>query len=241
VVGINTWIASSTGGNLGLGFAIPINTARRVVDDFISRGKVVYGWLGINVGDPSEEVAENMGVDRVDGAFVYSVFRGSPADRGGIIPGDFIINIDGDAMEDTSQLLRTVAALEPGDRVRFELIRQGEPLNLTVRIAERDEDEKIEARARSVWPGLSVMPITREIREQLNLSRGAGDLVIRNVSSGSPADIAGFQAGDIIKSVNGRDVGDVMAFYGALNDAKAKEIVFNIHREGERIVLGLVR
>ena len=144
-------------------------------------------------------------------------------------------------MADTNELLRTVAELNPGDRVRFQLIRYGNDINLTVRIAARDEDEEIEARARSVWPGLAITPITDEIRDQLKLGRGTGDLVIRSVSPGSPADVAGFKAGDIVKSVNGDDVSTALEFYRTLNETKADEVVFNLYREGTRFVLGLIR
>ena len=202
---------------------------------------MVYGWLGINVGNPSKEVAGEMRVQDKEGAFVYSVFRNSPADRAGIKPGDYITVIDGNSMADTNELLRTVAELKPGDRVRFRVVRYGDDQNLTVRIAARDEDEEIEGRARSVWPGLAITPITDEIRDQLKLGRGTGDLVIRSISPGSPAEIAGFKAGDIVKSINGDDVSTSLDFYRALNETKADEIVFNLYREGTRFVLGLVR
>jgi Do/DeqQ family serine protease len=240
VIGINTWIASRSGGNIGLGFAIPINSAARVIDEFITKGKVEYGWLGINVGPPSDALAEDLGIDGKDGAFVYSVYRDSPAERGGLKPGDYVTVIDGEPIDNTQELLRIVGNMSPGYRASFQVVRYGRPESLTIRIAARDEDSAIESRASKLFPGLSVTPITPEIREQLDLSRGMGDLVVVNVSEGSPAGVAGFRPGDIVKSINGADVRNGREFYQAINEPKGKELVFNLYREGTRIVLGLV-
>jgi Do/DeqQ family serine protease len=241
VIGINSWIASPSGGNVGLGFAIPINSAKKVVDDFINKGRVEYGWLGINVGDIPDEMADDLKVKGREGGFVYSVFQDSPADKAGILPGDFVTSIDGEQIRNTNHLLRVVGGLPPGRRVRFDLIRYSRPMTITVTIAAREDDQKIEARQRAVWPGLSVMRITDRIRDQLRLSRGVGDLVVSNVSDGSPAGIAGFRPGDIVRAVNNQDVRNVMDFYRALNETRGREVNFQIYREGTRITLGLVR
>ncbi len=219
VIGINSWIASPSGGNVGLGFAIPINSAKKVVDDFINKGRVEYGWLGINVGDIPDEMADDLKVKGREGGFVYSVFQDSPAPKAGILPGDFVISIDGEAIRNTNHLLRVVGGLAPGKRVRFDLIRYSRPVTITVTIVARDDDQKIEARQKAVWPGVSVMRITDRIRDQLRLSRGVGDLVVSNVADGSPAAIAGFRPGDIVRSVNNEDVRNVMDFYRALNES----------------------
>jgi Do/DeqQ family serine protease len=240
VIGINTWIASRTGGNIGLGFAIPINAAARVIDEFITKGKVEYGWLGINVGPVSDAMEADLDLAGRSGAFVYSVYRDSPADRGGVLPGDYVTVIDGEPIDDTQELLRIVGNLAPGHRAAFRVVRYGRTENLTIRIAVRDEDSAIETRASKLFPGLSVTPITSEIREQLDLSRGMGDLVVVNVSEGSPAGVAGFRPGDIVKSINGDDVRNLEGFYRTINEKKRGELVFNLYREGTRIVLGLV-
>jgi len=241
VIGINSWIASPSGGNVGLGFAIPINAAKKVVDDFISKGRVEYGWLGINVGDISDDAADDLKVKGRQGGFVYSVFEDSPAQKGGILPGDFVTTIEGEAIRNTNHLLRVVGGLAPGKRVRFDLIRYGRPTTINVTIAARDEEQKIEARQKSVWPGLSVTRITDRIRDQLKLNRGMGELVVSNVADGSPAAIAGFRPGDIVKAVNNEDLKSVMDFYRVLNETRGKEASFQIFREGTRVTLGLTR
>jgi serine protease Do len=99
VVRINTWIAAPSGGNIGLGFAIPINNAKKDIDDFISKGKVEYGWLGVQIGDVQSQdsfpgLASDMKTAGERGAFVLDVFLGSPADRGGVLPGDYVTKVD---------------------------------------------------------------------------------------------------------------------------------------------------
>jgi len=241
VIGMNTWIASPSGGSVGLGFAIPINSAKKVVEDFISKGRVDYGWLGINVGDIPDEMADDLGVKGKQGGFVFSVFDESPAQKGGILPGDFVTRIDGEDIRSTNHLLRVVGGLTPGKRVRFDAVRYGRPVTINVTIVARDDEQKIEARQKAVWPGLSVLRITDRIRDQLKLGRGTGELVISAVSEGSPAAIAGFRPGDIVRAVNNSDVKNVIDFYRALNESRGREVTFQIYREGTRVVLGLVR
>ena len=212
-----------------------------MVDDFINKGRVEYGWLGINVGDIPDEMADDLKVKGRQGGFVYSVFADSPAQKGGILPGDFVTNIDAEAIRNTNHLLRVVGGLAPGKRVRFDVIRYGKPVTVTVTIAARDDEQKIEARQKAVWPGVSVMRITDRIRDQLKLNRGMGDLVVSNVADGSPAAIAGFRPGDIVKAINNDDVRNVVDFYRALNETRGKEVSFQIYREGTRISLGLSR
>jgi Do/DeqQ family serine protease len=116
VVGINSWIASTSGGNIGLGFAIPINNAKRSIDDFITKGRSEYGWIGINMGGLQPQAAEDLRLGEARGAFVYGVFKGSPAEKAGLQPGDLITRVDGVALKDSSDLLLTIGNLTPGRR-----------------------------------------------------------------------------------------------------------------------------
>jgi serine protease Do len=241
VVGINTWIASPSGGNIGLGFAIPINNAKRVIDDFITSGKVEYGWLGITVGDASPQVAEDLGIDDYSGGFVYGVFEKSPADKAGLLPGDFITNIDGINISDSNHVLRIVGNLAPGENVNFRIVRGGVIKNLTVTIKARDDEKVIAQRADRIWPGLSVAAITEDIRDQLELPARVGKVIIGMVDEGSKADIAGLQSGDIIQVINDEKIDNVSDFYNAINDTSKRKLVFEIYRQGTEIIVGLVR
>ena len=237
VIGINTWIASQTGGNVGLGFAIPVNNATKAIDDFIRTGKVEYGWLGVNISDPSYEFMKEMDLEGREGAFVYDVFRKSPADKAGILPGDLITHVNGKALDDSNDLINIVADLPAGRFSTFTIVRQGENLTLNVKTAIRDDD--VESASSGIWPGFVAVHITDEIRERLDLDKRKGDLVIANVREGSPAAIAGLKPGDIIREMNGNKVRDVQEFYTELNDEKKRNLELTIYRQGEEFGIKL--
>ena len=241
VIGINTWIASPSGGSVGLGFAIPINNAKKTIDDFITKGKVEYGWLGITVGNMPSEVAEDLKVKGKAGALVYGVFNDSPAAKAGVLPGDYITHIGGEAIRDSNHLLSIVGNLPPGKSVRFDLIRDSKPKGPTVKIEARAEEKEIAKQRKKIWPGISVVKVTERLRKQLNLSRSAGEVIVGVVRKGSPSDIVGFRSGDIVKKINGRNVRDVAEFYRLLNDRSKRQLMFTIFREGNEILIGLVR
>ena len=241
VVGINTWIASPSGGNIGLGFAIPVNNAKKVISDFINKGKVEYGWLGITVGDLQSQVADDFGLENSEGAFVYGVFRGSPAQKGGLEPGDYITAIDGERIRDSGHLLGVVGNLRPGRTVRFDLLRTGEKAAISVTIEERADEKEINESRAKIWPGLSVVRISEAIRKQLSLPRSAGQVIVGMVDRGSPSESAGFKPGDIINKLNGKTIQSVRDFYRILNDDSGKEILFSVFRSGNEISIGLAR
>ncbi|UCF99421.1 MAG: Do family serine endopeptidase [Spirochaetaceae bacterium] len=240
VVGINSWIASPSGGNVGLGFAIPINNAKKAIDDFITKGKIEYGWLGVSMGSVSTESLKDLKLQNSRGAFVYGVFKGSPADKAGVLPGDFITEVNGEALRDTSELLLRVGNLEPGKKADLSIIRYGQSLRLTVKIAARESEQNLAARSGKLWPGFSVVPLTEDIRTQLSLNKSSGRLVIGAVEQGGFADIAGLKTGDIVRKVNGQEVSTVLDFYKAFNSTKSREILFAIKRQDTELVIGLV-
>jgi serine protease Do len=240
VIGVNTWIASEFGGNIGLGFAIPINNAKEAIDDFISKGKVEYGWLGItiNVRDLPVATVEDLHLGDVDGSFVLGIYQGSPAEASGIQPGDYITKIDGDVIEDSNHLIRVVAGLAPGQVSTFELLRMGSKETLRVRIAERN-DEEIAKRPERIWPGLQVVKLTDEIRERLRISDDMGDVVVAGIDPGSVADVAGLRAGDIINKINRKSVKSIADFYEILNDERTRKLDFQLYRQGQTINIDL--
>jgi Do/DeqQ family serine protease len=239
IVGINTWIASPSGGNVGLGFTIPINNAKGAIEDFITKGKVDYGWLGVNIGEVTPEMKRDLKLGDAGGAFVYNVYRKSPADKGGVLPGDFITAINGQTIEDSTQLMFTVGNLPLEKNAGFDLIRGGERMSLTVTISRRIDEDELLKQSKHLWPGMSAAPLTADIQKQLNLSRRAGDLVIAKVDKDGPADVAGLRPGDILVSVNGKKVNDLLGFYKAVN--AGGEITFRIYRQGNELIIGLVK
>ncbi|MCL2093444.1 MAG: Do family serine endopeptidase [Treponema sp.] len=229
VIGINTWIASPTGGgNVGLGFAIPINNVKRVLDDIISTGNVRDGWLGVQLMDLDRDLMAALGLTGLRGASASQVFLGGPAYRGGIRPGDYIVAVDGIEIRNTNHLIQTVGNIRPGDSAVFQVIREGETLDFTVRIDIRTDD--VAADSARLWPGLIVFPLTEQIRNSLELDRNAQGLYVSQVLAGSPAAIIGLQRGDRITSLNGILVNDLPGFYRALREETSRELWFGFIR-----------
>jgi len=137
LVGINTAIYSRSGGSLGIGFAIPVSTAKDVMQQIIATGSVTRGWIGVEVQEITREIAESFGLSDLDGALVAGVQRGSPADAGGIKPGDVLLAVDGQSVSNPQVMLDLIARQKPGETVPFSLRRQKAPLEATVRIGKR--------------------------------------------------------------------------------------------------------
>jgi len=240
VIGINTWIASNTGGSIGLGFSIPINNAVRVIDDLISKGTVRYGWLGVLLSAAPKSTLGELGIEDNRGAFVGHVFNDGPAAKGGIKPGDFVTSIDGKSIASIDQLVRIVGDLPVGSKTDFKVIRSGKPLDLKVTIDERKETSA--ADYSQLWPGLEVVSVDADVIKNRKLPAGVKGIYVTSVIAKSPAATLGIKNGDIIQEMNEKPVKDVADFYLSLNDAKVKSIRFTILREGQTLTtLALVR
>jgi Do/DeqQ family serine protease len=200
IVGINTWIASPNGASVGLGFAIPINSAKKPIEDFITHGAVRYGWFGAEVTGLSADEAKDLGLPSAQGSFISSIFKDSPDDKAGILPGDFVIQINGQDIKDARTLVQIVGDLPVGESVDFQILRQGQKVTKTVTIQERVKESEI-SQLRT-WPGLSVTEITPEIRDQLTIDKEVQGLVVAQVDAHSTAAIAGIKPQDVVTKVN---------------------------------------
>jgi Do/DeqQ family serine protease len=238
VVGINTWIASPNGASVGLGFAIPINSTKKAIADFISQGSVKYGWLGASVADVTKDLAADLKLPNTKGSYIPHVFRGSPADKSGILPGDFVTAINGKPIEDTNRLVQTVGDLPAGQSAEFSLIRNGQVIKKSVLIEVRAKETDL--KALKLWPGFVVTPVTQEIRDQLDLAPSLEGLIVARVEDKSTADIAGLKVSDVLKAVNGKAVKTVGDFYRALND-QGGETKLTFVREGVELSIGITR
>jgi Do/DeqQ family serine protease len=229
VIGINTWIASNVGGgSVGLGFSIPINNAKRTIDELISAGTVSDGWLGVSLIDPDREMLDGLGLANARGAMAAQVFLGSPADTGGIRAGDFITHVDGNEVRGSNQLTQMVGNLRPGDQARITVLRGGTAVTLTVRIEVRTTE--VAADSRRLWPGLLVVALTDEMRTRLNLDATARGLYVAQVVPDTPAAIVGLQRDDRITAVNGVAVTDLASFYRVLRENTGTELWFSFYR-----------
>ena len=137
LVGINTAIYSRSGGSLGIGFAIPVSTAKNVMEQIIQNGSVTRGWIGVEAQEITPELAESFGLTNAKGALIAGVQRGSPADAGGIKPGDILIAVNGKAVKDPQVMLDLIASQTPGDTIPFQLRRQKTLFDTTIRIGKR--------------------------------------------------------------------------------------------------------
>lgn len=241
VVGINTWIASNSGGSIGLGFSIPINTAKDAISDFIESGEVAYGWLGITVGTLNDDAKADLGYEGLDGGFVYNVVTGSPADIAGIMPGDLITQIGEVDVEGSDDLTVTVGSLSPGDVRSFEVSRLGEEaFAVDVKIGRRNQT-KIDSGAFDSWPGFSVVALTDAMRENAGIPNDAGSLFIASIDGQSEARETEFRRGDIISAINGEEIFDLHEFYTKLNSNSQKRIEFSIWRRGNTSTIEINR
>ncbi len=231
VIGINTFIASNSGGNIGLGFAIPINNARQAIDDFIETGMVQYAWLGVNMGDVNDNLSDEMDLDGRDGAFIFNVYGDSPAMNAGIHPGDLIIRVGGKSIKNSDDLSSAVASLSPGQTVSVGLFRDGRTMNISLTLAVRTIET--DGMKTTIWPGFSAVPITSELREQMRIPRNAGDVLIGGVVQDSAAAALGLRSGDVIKSINRRNVKDLQHFYELVNSEDRLEL--KIVRQGHEL------
>ncbi|MCX7918384.1 MAG: DegQ family serine endoprotease [bacterium] len=226
VIGINA--AIKTGGiaqNAGIGFAIPINLAKKVMGDLIESGKVVRGWLGVqlNPEEIDEKMAKALGLKEKKGALIANVLEG-PAKEAGIEPGDVIIEINGVPVNSNTELRNLVAQAKVGEKVPVKLIRDGKEKIVIVKIAERTEDVELASKDAATKWGLTVQTFTKELAQQLNLSFEEG-LVVTEVKSKSLADEAGFQKNDIIIKINNKPVKEIKEFNDISKEIKPGDSV----------------
>ena len=234
VIGINTWIASSTGGgSMGLGFASTINSAKRTIDEFISKGSISYGWLGVQLQESSREIQEQLGVGGRQGALISMLFLGSPAEKGGIHPGDFIFQLNGVQVRSVQDLQMKVGDLRPGEQAKFRVVRDKAERDVTVRIEERNNETA--ADNSRLWPGVMVLPLNDDIRSEFKIEKGQNGLLVATVVDKSPAAVVGLSRTDLITAVNGDTVRDLASFYKSLREKTAKELWFDVRRDGAAI------
>jgi serine protease Do len=238
VIGINTAIASPSGGSIGIGFAIPINMARQVMDSLISKGKVVRGYLGLLPQDIDENLAKALNLKGVQGVLVGDVTPHGPADVGGIKRGDVILSFDGKKVESATQLRMMIAEAAPRTTAKVSLLRQGKTVDVSVILAERPktpqerapEEGQPEGQTEEKL-GLSLQDLTPDIAAQLGYDKEKGAL-IADVASGSPAEDAGLVRGDLIKEVNRAPVNSVREFERAIKGFKAGDVIALLVRRG---------
>jgi serine protease Do len=241
VVGINSAIFSQSGGNIGIGFAIPINLVEHVVDQLSEHGEVVRGWLGVVIQDVTPELAHSFSLERAEGALVSEAMPDGPAARAGIERGDVIVEYDGTKIDRTRGLPSLVADTPVGRKVEVVVLRDGKKETFELKVGEMPAEASAESGGRNSgdW-GLAVQEITPELAERLGLASTQGVLVSA-VAPGSPAVDAGIRAGDVILQVDRKSVHGTSDYEKALAGAKGKSLLLLLQREGHSLFVPLQR
>jgi serine protease Do len=242
VVGINTAIFSRGGGNIGIGFAIPIDLAKEIVPQLKDKGRVTRGWLGVMIQKVTPDIAESLGLDESKGALVADVVKDGPAEAAGLKQGDVIVEFDGKPVTDSAELPLLVARTPVGKAVPLTIIRDKKRDTVSVTIAElKDEEEVAQGPGgTSEDLGLAVQTLTAELAENLGLERGLKGVVVTQVDPSGPAGEAGLRRGDVILEVNRTPVKDTNAYTKALKAAgKGKSILFLVRRGDNTIFLAV--
>ncbi|MGD9201656.1 MAG: Do family serine endopeptidase [Chitinispirillia bacterium] len=245
LIGINTMIYTRSGGYMGIGFAIPINMAKNIMEQLIYKGEVSRGWLGVGIGDIDQNMKEALGLDSRNGVLINDVFKGQPAQKAGIKVGDVITSINGLKTNNANALKNTVASITPGEKVPVEIIRDGKKITLHVKLINRDEkeisrmssgptekggSEEKEETDVSKKLGFAVGSITDELREQLQLKSGVKGVIVTSVDQSSKAARKGLQQNDIIKKIKIKNnnivvVDNVKSFKKATGSIKTDDSV----------------
>jgi serine protease Do len=239
VIGINTAIFSRTGGNMGIGFAIPINLVKEVLPQLRGKGKVTRGFLGVLIQKVTPEIAESLGMDKSNGALVANVTKDGPADKAGVKVGDVIIEFDGKEVKDSSDLPIIVARTPVDRRARMKVLRDKKEITLTVSVGELKDEEVVASAPEKGELGLTVQRLTPQMAESLGLDKSEG-VVVSAVEPGSTADEAGIRRGDVIVEVDRKPVRNLDEYKKAVAAIrKGRGILFLVRRGDSTLFLAL--
>lgn len=247
VIGVNTAIASGTGGFVGYGFAIPINLARKVMDDIVTHGRVRRGFLGINLRNVDASLADAFGLDGPRGVLIANVFSDTPADAAGLKDEDIILSIDGKPVNRPNQVQSLIARKHPDENVALEIRRKNRTITLPVKLGEKPAQIADVASTRTQagqteLQGLRVSNITPEIAERWDLKDGIDGILVTEVARGSRASRTRFQRGDIIFKIRQgnleRDVRTVGDFEASMRKLeKGRNAAFFVRRGTQNLFL----
>ncbi len=232
VVGVNTAIATRSGGYQGVGFAIPANMANVIMADLISEGRVIRGWLGVVIRDLDRDLAQSLGLERVEGALVNEVVADSPAGEAGLEGGDVILKFNGQVIHNVDNLRNRVAMTRPGTEAEVEVSRNGKIRTFVVKLRELPEDVELlaggtpeaEKEIEEVF-GMTLQPLTEDLAVSLGTTYRTGGLVVETVTRGGTAEEKGLQAGDIIREVARKKISSVSEFQKHVEEMESGDTV----------------
>jgi serine protease Do len=245
LIGINTAIlARGVPGNVGVGFAVPIEMARSAMEQILDHGKVIRGFLGVSIQEVTPAIAEAFDLEEAHGALVGGVTEDTPASRAGIRKGDVILELDGRAVEDPRDLQLRIVREQPGTTVNLTVSRDGSERQIRVKLAELPSEDSIAA---GVGEGalenedIAVKDLNPEIARQLDLPQGTTGIVVDGVKPGSDWSQAGIRRGDVIQEVNRQPVQTVNEFRRALRKSDKRSVLLLVNRGGRTIFVVVER
>jgi len=242
VIGINTAIFSRSGGYQGIGFAIPVNMAKNIMDSLITDGKVIRGWLGVMIQPVTQEIAKSFALEEATGTLVGDVLKGGPAEKAGIGRGDVIVSFDGKPIDGPNTLRNIVAQTKVGKNVSVVVIREGKEKTIHVTVGEKEAGMQASApipSSASAKSGLTVQDLTPEIAKQLGYKDAEG-VVVSDIESGSPAYEAGLRRGDLIKEVNRQPVKSLVDYNEAMSAVEEDESFLLLVKRGQNTLYVVV-
>jgi serine protease Do len=239
VIGINTAIFSRTGGNMGIGFAIPINLAKELLPQLRGKGKVTRGYLGVLIQKVTPDIAESLGMERGYGALVANVSKDGPAEKAGVKVGDVIIEFDDKEVKDSADLPIIVARTAVDKKVRMKVLRDKKEVTLNVAVGELKDEEVVASAPEKGELGMTVQKLTPQLAENLGLDKPDG-VVVTAVEPGSAADEAGIRRGDVILEVDRKPVRGVEDYRKAIGGSrKGRGVLFLVRRGESTLFLAL--
>ena len=235
VIGINVAIFTISGGSEGIGFAIPINAAKKIINDLIQGKKVLYGWLGVIIQDIDANLASYFGLEDKSGVLVSRIVEASPAEKAGLKPGDIIISLGDEKIKNTESLLRALLKKNIGEKVPLGVVRNLKLYSAVVEIAERPEDKTVSVEQKKPepqvsqkviksWRGVEVSDITSDIAQRFKIAAESG-VIILSVEPQSPAEQAGLRPGDVIYEINRAPIKNMRDYSAAIDKASGDALI----------------
>lgn len=227
VIGINTAIIPYA---QGIGFAIPINTAKQILQDLIEFGKVKRGWLGVYLQAMTPSLAKGFGLKEAKGVIIARVVPGSPAEKYGLKRGDVVLSVDGKEVNSPAELQMAIRSRKAGEKINLTLWRKDKTVNISVVLGELPQEERV-YKTPEINIGIRVSDITPELKRKYNLTEESG-VVVTSVEPDSPADLADLKEGDVIVEVNGKEIRNLRDWNETLSSLKEDSLVLLISRGG---------
>ncbi|MBI3088426.1 MAG: Do family serine endopeptidase [Candidatus Omnitrophica bacterium] len=226
VIGINVAIISGSAQSAGIGFAIPANKAKGVLDALIEGRKVLYGWLGVQIQDITQDVADFYGLPDREGVLIYQVLTDGPAQKAGLKDGDIVKAFDGHPVKNSRELVDVVGRTTVGRKASLEILRDGKRQTVAVEVGERPTEEELaEGGAAEAWRGLLVAELNPQLAERFGLSPDAAGVIVTEVEPNSPADESHVQPGDVINEINRMPIGSLTDYRQAIANIQGNALV----------------